>query len=51
MILEHFRLDSKSARVTGAVTGIGAAIAVTLGKAGADAELRLLRSAQRGRAR
>jgi 2-deoxy-D-gluconate 3-dehydrogenase len=34
--LEQFRLDGKSALVTGAATGIGAAIAVALAEAGAD---------------
>lgn len=36
MILEQFRLDGKSALVTGAATGIGAAIAVALAEAGAN---------------
>jgi 2-deoxy-D-gluconate 3-dehydrogenase len=36
VISEQFRLDGKSALVTGAATGIGAAIAVALAEAGAD---------------
>jgi 2-deoxy-D-gluconate 3-dehydrogenase len=36
VILEQFRLDGKAALVTGAATGIGAAIAVALAEAGAD---------------
>jgi 2-deoxy-D-gluconate 3-dehydrogenase len=36
MILDKFRLDGKVALVTGASTGLGAAIAVALAEAGAD---------------
>jgi 2-deoxy-D-gluconate 3-dehydrogenase len=36
MILDSFRLDGKVALVTGASAGLGAAIAVALGQAGAD---------------
>jgi 2-deoxy-D-gluconate 3-dehydrogenase len=36
VILEQFRLDGKAALVTGAATGIGAAIAVALAEAGAN---------------
>jgi 2-deoxy-D-gluconate 3-dehydrogenase len=36
VILEQFRLDGRSALVTGAATGIGAAIARALAEAGAD---------------
>jgi len=36
MILDKFRLDDKVALVTGAATGLGAAIAVALAEAGAD---------------
>jgi 2-deoxy-D-gluconate 3-dehydrogenase len=36
MILDAFKLDGKVALVTGASTGLGAAIAVALGEAGAD---------------
>jgi 2-deoxy-D-gluconate 3-dehydrogenase len=36
MILEKFRLDSKTALVTGSATGIGRSIAVALAEAGAD---------------
>ena len=36
MILDSFRLDGKKALVTGASTGLGAAIAVGLAEAGAD---------------
>jgi 2-deoxy-D-gluconate 3-dehydrogenase len=36
VILEQFRLDGKTALVTGAATGIGAAIAIALAEAGAD---------------
>ena len=36
MILDTFRLDGKSALVTGASAGLGAAIAVALAEAGAD---------------
>jgi 2-deoxy-D-gluconate 3-dehydrogenase len=35
-ILEKFRLDGKAALVTGASTGLGAAIAIALAEAGAD---------------
>jgi 2-deoxy-D-gluconate 3-dehydrogenase len=36
VILERFRLDGKTALVTGAATGIGAAIAIALAEAGVD---------------
>jgi 2-deoxy-D-gluconate 3-dehydrogenase len=36
LILEKFRLEGKTALVTGASAGLGAAIAVALGEAGAD---------------
>jgi 2-deoxy-D-gluconate 3-dehydrogenase len=36
LILDHFRLDGKTALVTGASAGLGAAIAVALAEAGAD---------------
>ena len=35
-ILERFRLDGKVALVTGAASGLGAAIAIALAEAGAD---------------
>ncbi len=36
MILDKFRLDGKVALVTGAGTGLGEAMALGLGEAGAD---------------
>src|SRR5437762_11818461 len=36
VILDQFKLDGKTALVTGASTGLGAAIAVALAEAGAD---------------
>jgi 2-dehydro-3-deoxy-D-gluconate 5-dehydrogenase len=36
LILDHFRLDGKTALVTGASTGLGAAMAFALAEAGAD---------------
>src|SRR4051812_15912166 len=36
MILDNFRLDGKSALVTGASSGLGQAIAIALAEAGAD---------------
>jgi len=36
MILDSFRLDGRVALVTGASTGLGAAIATTLAEAGAN---------------
>lgn len=35
-ILERFRLDGKTALVTGAASGLGAAIAIALAEAGAN---------------
>ena len=36
MILDQFRLDGKTALVTGASAGLGAAMAIALAEAGAD---------------
>jgi 2-deoxy-D-gluconate 3-dehydrogenase len=36
MILDHFRLDGKTALVTGVATGLGAGMAIGLAEAGAD---------------
>ena len=36
MVLDQFKLDGKTALVTGASAGLGAAIAVALAEAGAD---------------
>src|SRR5687768_10552904 len=36
MILDKFKLDGKTALVTGALVGLGAAMAVALAEAGAD---------------
>ena len=37
MILDNFKLDGKTALVTGASSGLGQAIAIALAEAGADA--------------
>jgi len=36
LILDQFRLDGKTALVTGASAGLGAAMAIALAEAGAD---------------